>query len=160
MGRRGPPPKPTALKILRGNPGKRRLNTNEPQPEVGLGGPPEWLLPAAVEEWNRVAPELVKLKVATLIDESALAAYCQAFAHYLAAEEAIAREGMTITLYGESGNERAVQPSPYIAISLKMQEKMRQFGGQFGLMPAARSALHVENSNKGNGVSAFARKRG
>jgi len=29
---RGPPPKPTYLRILEGNPSKRPLNRNEPQP--------------------------------------------------------------------------------------------------------------------------------
>ena len=30
----GPPPKPTKLKLLAGNPGKRPLNENEPEPEA------------------------------------------------------------------------------------------------------------------------------
>ena len=30
MGKRGPAPKPTALKVLQGNPGKRKLNDSEP----------------------------------------------------------------------------------------------------------------------------------
>lgn len=29
----GPKPKPTAIKILEGNPGKRPLNLNEPKPQ-------------------------------------------------------------------------------------------------------------------------------
>ncbi|HZK10243.1 MAG TPA: phage terminase small subunit P27 family, partial [Clostridia bacterium] len=33
MATRGRKPKPTALKVLEGNPGKRPLNKNEPQPE-------------------------------------------------------------------------------------------------------------------------------
>jgi hypothetical protein len=35
MGLRGPAPEPTALKLLRGNPGKRPLNTLEPKPPTG-----------------------------------------------------------------------------------------------------------------------------
>ena len=33
MGRRGPTPEPTVLRMLRGNPGRRPLNDSEPQPE-------------------------------------------------------------------------------------------------------------------------------
>ena len=32
MAQRGRKPKPTAVKVLEGNPGKRSLNTNEPKP--------------------------------------------------------------------------------------------------------------------------------
>jgi hypothetical protein len=40
---RGPRPKPTHLKLIAGNPGKRRLNDAEPQPEGNLFEPPDWL---------------------------------------------------------------------------------------------------------------------
>ena len=43
MGKRGPRPRPTALKLARGNPGKRRLNTDEPKPRTGVGDCPDWL---------------------------------------------------------------------------------------------------------------------
>lgn len=43
----GRKPKPTALKKLEGNPGKRKLNTKEPIPAKGMPNCPEWLLPEA-----------------------------------------------------------------------------------------------------------------
>lgn len=45
----GRKPKPTALKKLEGNPGKRKLNTKEPIPAKGMLNCPEWLLPEAKE---------------------------------------------------------------------------------------------------------------
>ena len=46
MGRRGPAPKPTAIKILEGNPGKQKLNHNEPKPPtiIAIPKPPSRLL--------------------------------------------------------------------------------------------------------------------
>ena len=41
----GRKPKPTALKKLEGNPGKRKLNMKEPMPEKGMPDCPKWLLP-------------------------------------------------------------------------------------------------------------------
>ena len=43
----GRKPKPTALKKLEGNPGKRKLNTKEPVPDKGMPDCPKWLLPEA-----------------------------------------------------------------------------------------------------------------
>ena len=46
----GRKPKPTAVKELEGNPGKRKLNRKEPKPDKGMPTCPEWLLPEAKEE--------------------------------------------------------------------------------------------------------------
>ena len=51
----GRKPKPTAIKKLEGNPGKRKLNTKEPIPVKGMPTCPEWLLPEAKKEWDRLA---------------------------------------------------------------------------------------------------------
>ena len=40
----GRKPKPTAIKKLEGNPGKRKLNTKEPIPAKGMPECPDWLL--------------------------------------------------------------------------------------------------------------------
>ena len=57
----GPPPTPTNLKLLRGNPGKRKLNTNEPDPEPAIPPCPSHLDKVAKKEWRRVSKELLAL---------------------------------------------------------------------------------------------------
>lgn len=47
MAKRGRKPKPTALKKLEGNPGKRPLNELEPLPQVTMLRCPNWLEPEA-----------------------------------------------------------------------------------------------------------------
>ena len=39
--------KPTAVKKLEGNPGKRKLNSKEPVPAKGIPACPDWLMPEA-----------------------------------------------------------------------------------------------------------------
>ena len=58
----GRKPKPTAVKKLEGNPGKRKLNTKEPVPAKGMPDCPEWLLPEAKKEWERLADLIVVVK--------------------------------------------------------------------------------------------------
>lgn len=43
MATRGRKPKPTALKLLEGNPGKRPINEHEPIPPKGTVKCPSWL---------------------------------------------------------------------------------------------------------------------
>jgi len=79
MATRGRKPKPTALKVLEGNPGKRPLNENEPVPPKGSIKCPTWLLPEAKKEWKRLAPPLEAMGVLTIADISAFEGYCQAY---------------------------------------------------------------------------------
>ena len=55
---RGRRPKPTRLKMLTGNPGKRPLNGNEPRPAPAVPDCPAELGPLARTEWNRLVGEL------------------------------------------------------------------------------------------------------
>ena len=64
----GRKPKPTALKKLEGNPGKRKLNTKEPMPGKGMPDCPKWLLPEAKKEWERLCVKLSEMGVLTEID--------------------------------------------------------------------------------------------
>ena len=71
-------PKPTRLKVMTGNPGKRPLNEGEPMPAPSIPDCPPELGPAAQREWDRLVGELGKLRVLTNLDRAALAAYCGA----------------------------------------------------------------------------------
>ncbi len=76
MARRGPAPKPTRMKVLAGNPGKRPLNRREPQPKPGLPRCPAQLSEEAKREWKRISKELDRLGLLTVLDRAALSAYC------------------------------------------------------------------------------------
>ena len=69
---RGRKPKPTRLKVITGNPGKRPLNLDEPMPEPIVPDFPPELSPAAQIEWHRLAGELGKLRVLTNLDRGRL----------------------------------------------------------------------------------------
>ena len=79
MATRGRKPKPTAIKLLEGNPGRRPLNEHEPVPPKATIKCPAWLEPEAKKEWKRLAPALESMGVLTSVDISAFAGYCQAY---------------------------------------------------------------------------------
>jgi tetratricopeptide (TPR) repeat protein len=78
--RRGRRPKPTRMKVLTGNPGKRPLNRYESRPNPVMPDCPPELGPAAQREWARLVGELSSLNMVTNLDRAALATYCGAYA--------------------------------------------------------------------------------
>ena len=134
---RGRKPKPGNLKIIEGNPGKRPLG-EELRPRPLTPTRPEWLLPEAKREWTRIVPELERLSLLTIVDRGALAAYCQAWARAVAAEEVIAKEGAT---YWSATGQWKTRPEVYIA--MREWQAVRSFGSEFGLTPASRTRMSV-----------------
>ena len=133
---RGPKPTPTSLRILRGNPGRRPLNTSEPKPPAADLDPPTWLDGAAVEEWRRLAPMLNKLGLLTEVDSQAFAAYCQTWARWREAEDKIKEFGMVIK--GRGGYPII---SPFVAVANRAMNQMKAFLIEFGMTPSARSRV-------------------
>ncbi len=136
MGRRGPPPKPTALRLLEGNASKRPLNRREPNPEPGRPVCPSWLLPEAKAEWRRIVPALERMGVLARVDRPALEGYCQAYARWRDAELQLTKYGWMIQT--PSGY---VQQGPFVSIVQRQILIMKQFLAELGLTPSARSRI-------------------
>lgn len=139
MGRRGPKPKPDKLKALEGNPGKRKLNLDAPEPE---GRPlcPSTLCRGAKNEWRRIAKDLYDLGLLSKIDRAALAVYCDAYSKWIEATETIDKEGMTMEYTNVRGEENIV-PRPEVAIAIKYAQIIKSFCAEFGLTPSSRCRL-------------------
>ena len=140
MATRGRKPKPTALKVLEGNPGKHPLNTNEPTPPKGNIKCPSWLLPEAKKEWKRLAPSLEAMGVLTLADITAFEGYCQAYARWKEAEEFITQHSSIFKT--PSGY---VQQVPQVSIAQQNLKIMQSFCSEFGLTPACRARIFAAN---------------
>lgn len=146
MATRGRKPKPTALKVLEGNPGKRKLNTNEPVPVRGKNPPkcPDWLEDEAKAEWKRLAKNLFELGVLTEFDIQAFASYCQAYARWREAEEFITQHGSIVKT--KNGMWQQV---PQVSIAHQNQRIMLQAAAEFGLTPSSRARIIADQESKG-----------
>lgn len=144
MAVRGRKPKPTALKALEGNPGKRPLNAHEPTPPKMDIRCPTWLLPEAKKEWKRLAPSLEAMGVLTMADMTAFSGYCQAYARWKEAEEFITQHGSIFQT--PSGY---VQQVPQVSIAQQNLKIMQSFCTEFGLTPACRTRI-IANNGKGD----------
>ena len=143
MGRRGPPPTPTHLKVLHGNPGKRPINWREPRPRQNVPRCPAWLNKDAKAAWKRMVPTLRDMGVLTVADGEALAAFCQTYARWRQAEEFLDQHGMVYPLRDEKGNVRCMQQFPQVSIARNLLLLMRSFLQEFGMTPASRSRIEL-----------------
>ena len=138
MATRGRKPKPTALKVLEGNPGKRPLNANEPKPEKKAPKCPSWLEPEAKKEWRRMTKTLEKIGVLTKVDAAAFAGYCQAYARWKEAEEFLTKHG---TIFKTPSGY--IQQVPQVSIAQTYLKIMKDFCSEFGLTPSSRTRIRV-----------------
>ncbi len=94
---RGRRPKPTRLKMLTGNPGKRPLNARRAAARgQRFRNARRNLDRLRAAEWDRLVGELAALRMLTNLDRAALAAYCGAYALWAEATEAIQKYGAMV----------------------------------------------------------------
>ena len=140
-------PLPTAVKKLRGNAGKQKLNDAEPKPPQGDPEMPPDLPKAAAAEWKRIIPELRMLGVLSTIDRAALAAYCHAFARWFQAEREVKRYGITvrepILHLGARTAYVRIKKNPAVTISEGAMKLMKAFLVEFGMTPSSRSRVRI-----------------
>ena len=107
-----------------------------PTPPEALPRCPAHLSDTARKEWRRLAGPLHAMGVLSVVDRAALAAYCQAWARWVEAEEQLARTPPLLKT--PSGY---VQQSPWLSIANRQLEIMGRYMAELGLTPAARSRL-------------------
>jgi P27 family predicted phage terminase small subunit len=139
MGLRGPAPKPTAIKKAEGNPGKRKLNTQEPQPLPGVPECPDHLDAIAKKEWSRLSEILMAMKVLTEADYIALGNLCQAYSTLIAAQKHLNKGG--ILFKTPNGY---IQQNPLLGIIRAQMNIVNELVREFGLTPSSRTRIAVE----------------
>ena len=144
MATRGRKPKPTALKVLEGNPGRRPLNQNEPKPKSKKKLQcPSHLNAEAKKEWRRLSKVLIEMGVLTELDTAAFAGYCQAYARWKEAEEFIEKHGSLVKT-----PNGYFQQVPQVSIAQTNLKIMLKFAEQFGLTPSSRSRIIAGETTK------------
>lgn len=116
--------------------GSRGRDGAGPTPPEALPRCPPHLSRHAQNEWRRLATPLHRMGVLTVCDRAALAAYCQAWARWVEAEEKLAQTPPLLKT--PSGY---VQQSPWLSIANKQLELMGRYMAELGLTPSARARL-------------------
>lgn len=155
MGKRGPVPKPSAVKKKHGTYRPSRAAKDEMTNEVPLGRPvaPSWLDDEARKEWDRVVPILEKARVLTEADQAILASYCSAHSLSVKATRAYQKEGL---MQRPLKGSKMVRKHPMIKVAQEARAQALRLGAEFGLSPASRTRVSSmpEDPNKEKGDKA------
>lgn len=150
----GPKATPTALKLIKGNPGKRPINKTEPKPKQGarVPAPPPELGKRAKAEWRRIAKELHDMGVLTRIDTKTLANYCQAYDDMMTARGQLDLWNMNhpdqINVLKTMGG--MIRTHPLVSQLRDHRKDMMAFAAEFGLTPSSRSKVTTNKQAREN----------
>jgi len=125
------------LKLLRGNPGGRRLDKGAPEIPVAAPEPLDDLTAEARAEWDAIVPLLVEYGIVTLLDRAALVMYCQLRVTWRELERVVKREGVVIA------SRAGLGVHPAFKAAMETLTQLRLLGAELGLSPSARSRLRV-----------------
>jgi P27 family predicted phage terminase small subunit len=159
MGRRGPPPQPTSLRILRGNPGHRPLNESEPQPPADAIEPPSYLQGVSLEKWHDVVKKLEDMSLMTNADVDTIARYCVMYERYQKYLDQVRRGLDVLVMREESGRVRYMQITPAATMLSKLDEQMLRVEREFGFTPASRSEIQTSPKVPNDPLAAFVARR-
>jgi P27 family predicted phage terminase small subunit len=120
----------------------RNLPQAQGQPDMT---PPRYLNKVAKAKWNRIYPLLVEQNTFRELDRSLVASYCQYFAHWIAAEADLAKNGLVINITSQTRTGSTVKPvqNPSLRNSVAAHKQMLQVSSKFGISTLDRSKLDL-----------------
>lgn len=140
---RGKTPTPTTLKILRGNPGRRRLNSEEPSSPLLKRMPPApgFLDDEGKRVWSAEGRRFIKAGLLTALDLTMFGTWCIWYSKRDIASRAVNQSGLVVKA-GGVGNPYI---SPYMSVISMCSKAMHQIEIEFGLSPASRTKVRSLN---------------
>lgn len=149
MGKRGPAPKPTNLRLLQGA-RDRDVNRNEPVARTGKIDPPEGMSPEAKRIFHWAVRELEHMGIASPADRDSIACYAEAVEKHRQASTLLARSPVLVK--GMHGN---LVRNPALIVQRDAAQQIRQFAQEFGLTPSARARID-NRADEADGDNPFA----
>lgn len=138
MGKAGPKPKPTSLRLLHGD-RRDRVNVDEPVPSELPVEPPDYLDADARAVWDRLAGDLERKGILTAWDTDAFAAYCTAVVYHRRAAELVNRTNVLLTQ--TRADRPGITRNPALQVVEHQAALLRALAHEFGLTPSARSEM-------------------
>lgn len=151
MGKRGPRPYPTALKLLHGEQHQDRINNDEPIPRPADMEEPPDASPEVLAVWRRTVHELEAMGLAFAADVDALRCFCEAVVVHRKA--CLILKQSPVLVKSQAGN---MVRNPVLQIQRDAAATIRAFAQEFGLTPSARSTIRANDARGESDDNPFA----
>ncbi len=152
---RGRKKKPTALRILDGNAGRRPLNKQEPEYEAGIPDKPKWFDIYASEEWDRLTGNLNGQRIFTKNDLGILVSTCLAYEQMRETLAILKALGRSYVVEDMGGNKH-YKARPECVRFETAQREYRTLLAELGFSPASRSKVKtLPDAPKPKGTAQF-----
>lgn len=133
---------PTAVQRVRGNPGKRALNPDEPAFQAGAPRPPRGLSAPERRHWRAILAVLEKVPgLLTVADQGVLESLAR---HSALAEKLWGQySANAVEFVKDPGSGRTIK-NPYLELWQEEDATCRRLGAMVGLDPSSRSRLQIK----------------
>ena len=135
-------PKPTVLKLVAGNPGKRKTSKAEPKPKREIPSCPAHMSDTGKVAWGRLSVLLDRMGVLTEADSAAFERLCDCYSDVLICRESLIADGWTYKTQDMAGNT-LIKGNPAANQLRAADAQFKSYLIEFGLTPAARSKVHA-----------------
>lgn len=142
---RGRKPRPTVLKLLTGNPGRRRINQDEPIPDgLSTACPAELTDPDARAEWFRtIVPSITRGQV-TAADRVFAIAHCELWATWRSQIADASKHAHVVAV----GKNSYPTPNPARAMANKTLLLLAKVDAELGFTPVSRTRVKTEGGKR------------
>lgn len=169
---KGRKPKPSHLRLIEGNRGKRPVNDREPVPRRERPSAPAHISDAAREVWGQAVLILDEMGILTAADVFAIEILCEALADHRACGETIkecaasaraaAKDGQETDFTTDGRYYRTINQAggvmwrahPAVALRADADRRIKAWCAEFGLTPSARSRIVTGEADRGDGIAA------
>lgn len=145
---RGRKPDDAGLQAAKGNPGRRRPKAADAAPvNPGEIKPPRWLAKSrkAMEVWREHVPLLARLNFVNALDAQPIARYCRFVVEWVAADEAIRKEGTWYDATDTNGNSTKRQHPAFKAWQ-SLEKVLGDIEASYGMRADARFKILRDQS--------------
>jgi P27 family predicted phage terminase small subunit len=112
---------------------------------------PDFLDGEALDEWNRVVPELQRLELTKPVDRASLTAYCLTWQRLVQAQKEMQADGSVMAT-----NSQGRVRHPAVAVIEAASKELRAWAHEFGLTPSAEQNVRSGGGDGEEEVNPFA----
>jgi P27 family predicted phage terminase small subunit len=150
---RGRKPKPTKLKLIKGNPGKRKLNKNEPQPENTAPEMPSFLQGEERNAWQYLVRELTRMGIIESCSRANMVVYCHFWTVAVEAKTKLEE----LRKAGDGTDPKVIKtkqgnfiPNPWLGIANHAAKELVKVSAALGLDIRERGRMSLPDNNHNN----------